>query len=275
VGLGRTVLDRFLLVKPLARGGVSLVYEAVDTSRMQPAAVKVLSPELARNRRHWQAARQEPLIMERLRHPTVPMVYDYGNAFVGGAAEVPCMAMELLTGAPLTGLLASHGPMPWRSAVEVAAMIAEMLAVAHRRGIVHRDLTPDNVMFTTEGVKIIDFGLASLRPESTRMSRWLRPDAGGNECHPPHDVYALGVLLCQMLTGRSPYPGGGPMLRPAATPVLNVPGIPRSVADLCRWCMAKRPGDRPTSATVALALWAELLPADATHYAPVAHSRFA
>ena len=278
MGLGRTVLDRYILVKPLGRGGVSLVYEAVDLDEMNHVAVKLLAPAFARNPRTCQAARLEPLIMGRLRHPSVPKVYAHGDARLGvndlgikaqhhglldfgssprgwdGAVTMPCMAMELLNGVSLARRLAV-GPLPWRVAVEHAAMVAEMLAVAHRRGIAHRDLTPLNVMLTTEGVKIIDFGLAALT-----ISPALHRETS-------QDVYALGVLLYQMLTGRSPYPAAAHdpafasarTLRPAPTPVFAGLEIPRSVADLCRHCMAKRPTDRPGSADAAIALWSALM----------------
>ncbi len=304
VGLGRTVLDRYILVKPLGRGGVSLVYEAVDLDQMRPVAVKMLAPAFARNPRTCQAARLEPLIMPRLRHPSVPKVYGFGEARLGvadlginadlargdleaaldlalgakldaslnaslgadldlwrratrgwdGAVAMPCIAMELLNGVSLARRLAT-GPLPWRGAVEIAAMVAEMLAVAHRRGIAHRDLTPLNVMLTTDGVKIIDFGLAAL----------IGAPAAHRETS--QDVYALGVLLYQMLTGRSPYPAAAHdpafasarLTRPAPTPVLAGLGVPRAVADLCRHCMAKRPADRPDSSDAAIALWSALM----------------
>jgi serine/threonine protein kinase len=271
VGLGRTVLDRFTLTKPLGRGGVSLVYEAVDLDRMLPVAVKVLAPAFASNARTCQAARQEPIIMQRLRHPSVPKVYGFGDAhldaqfgafadvpsFAGkrfgsdGAVAMPCVVMELLDGVSLAKRL-GVGPLPWRVAVETAATIAEMLGVAHRRGIAHRDLTALNVMLTSDGVKIIDFGLATVLgspPFAPEMAR---------------DVYALGVLLYQMLTGRSPYPSASNVadvrvVRPAPTPVLSGFGIPHKVAELCRDCMAKRVADRPQSADAAIALWAALI----------------
>ncbi|MFD0581361.1 protein kinase domain-containing protein [Dactylosporangium darangshiense] len=141
-----------------------------------------------------------------------------------------------------------RGPLPWPRAVEIAASIAEMLAVAHRRGIAHRDLTADNVMLTTAGVKIIDFGLAL---------PFAHPSAGRDQQAPAWDVYALGVLLYHMLTGRSPHAPGARLLQAAPTPVVLTPGLPRSVAELCRKCMAKRPDERPESAEVALSLWAE------------------
>src|SRR6185312_12415214 len=88
VGLGRTVLDRFTLTKALGHGGVSLVYEAVDLDRMLPVAVKVLAPAFATNTRTCQAARQEPIIMQRLRHPSVPKVYGFGDAQLGAFEDV-------------------------------------------------------------------------------------------------------------------------------------------------------------------------------------------
>ena len=147
IELGRRVLERFLLVRPIARGGMSLVYEAVDLEQLRPAAVKVLAPTFAKNGRACHAARREPLLMQRMRHPTVPKIFGYGELDTG-RATVPCVAMELLNGVPLTKRLA-EGPLPWQHAVEIAASVAELLAVAHRRGIAHRDLTADNVMLTT------------------------------------------------------------------------------------------------------------------------------
>ena len=240
------MLERFLLVRPIARGGMSLVYEAVDLEQLRPAAVKVLAPAFASNGRAVHSARREPLLMQRMRHPTVPKIFGYGELDIG-RASVPCVAMELLNGVPLTKRLA-EGALPWQHAVEIAASVAELLAVAHRRGIAHRDLTADNVMLTTAGVKIIDFGLAV---------PFAHPAASRAGEAPAWDVYALGVLLYQMLTGRSPSTPGARLLQPVATPVLLAPGLPRSVAELCRQCMAKRPADRPDSATVALSLWAE------------------
>ena len=241
------MLDRYLLVRPIARGGMSLVYEAFDLEQIKPAAVKVLAPAFATNTRACHAARREPHLMQRMRHPTVPKVFAYGDIEAEDGATVPGVAMELLNGVPLTTRLA-EGRMPWTQAVEIAASIAEMLAVAHRRGIAHRDLTADNVMLTTAGVKIIDFGLAV---------PYAHPSSVRTEHAPAWDVYALGVLLYHMLTGRSPHAPGARLLQAAPTPVVVVPGLPRSVAELCRQCMAKRPDERPDSAALALSLWAE------------------
>ncbi|GAA4245698.1 hypothetical protein GCM10022255_014100 [Dactylosporangium darangshiense] len=246
IEVGRRVLDRYLLVRPIARGGMSLVYEAVDLEQIRPVALKILAPAFAANTRACHAARREPHLMQRMRHPTVPKVFAFGEVDVD-AVSVPAVAMELLNGVPLATRLA-EGPLPWPRAVEIAASIAEMLAVAHRRGIAHRDLTADNVMLTTAGVKIIDFGLAL---------PFAHPSAGRDQQAPAWDVYALGVLLYHMLTGRSPHAPGARLLQAAPTPVVLTPGLPRSVAELCRKCMAKRPDERPESAEVALSLWAE------------------
>jgi serine/threonine-protein kinase len=246
IEVGRRVLERYLLVRPIARGGMSLVYEAVDLERIRPAAIKVLAPTFASNTKACYSARREPHLMQRMRHPTVPKVFAYGEIEAQGVS-VPAVAMELLNGVPLATRL-GEGPVPWQEAVEIAASIAELLAVAHRRGIAHRDLTADNVMLTTAGVKIIDFGLAV---------PFAHPSASRVEHAPAWDVYALGVLLYHMLTGRSPHAPGARLLQAAPTPVVLTPGLPRSVAELCRQCMAKRPGERPDSAAVALALWSE------------------
>jgi serine/threonine protein kinase len=246
IEVGRRLLDRYLLVRPIARGGMSWVYEAVDLEQIRPAAVKILAPTFAGNVRACHAARREPHLMQRMRHPTVPKIFAYGDVEADGVS-VPAVAMELLNGVPLATRLA-EGRLPWQHAVEVAASIAELLAVAHRRGIAHRDLTADNVMLTTAGVKIIDFGLAV---------PFAHPAAVRVEHAPAWDVYALGVLLYHMLTGRSPHAPGARLLQAAPTPVVLTPGLPRSVAELCRQCMAKRPDERPESAAVAMSLWAE------------------
>lgn len=280
VRMGTPLLGRYVVIQPIGRGGVSMVYQAVDTRSPRTLAVKILSPMLAGDDRARANVKREALITERLRHPSVPKVYDYGDAPLPDGTIVPYVVMELLTGVPLADRLAA-GRLPWPEAVAIAATVADVLAVAHRRGVVHRDLTAMNIMMTAVGPKIIDFGLATatngdprgrapaiLRPAVRRVTVPRHPVTVTSADHPADDVYALGVLLYQMLTGGSPYPTSTPTTYLAAgrfrciapTPVLTVPGLPREVADLTRRCMTKRRADRPSSVDIALDLWAILAP---------------
>ena len=275
--MGTAILRRYVLIGAIGQGGVSTVYSAVDARRGRKLAVKVLAPALADDAAARDDVRREALITDRLRHPGVPRVFEYGEAPLPDGTVVPYVVLELLSGVPLTDLLAD-GPLDWPEAVRIAATAADVLAVAHRRGVVHRDLTARNVMVTPVGVKIIDFGLATAALHSGETG--ARPVVVGAQdrhpgppshpktafARPADDVYSLGTLLYEMLTGESPYPpavaatilaaGRAPQLAP--TPVLAVPGLPAGVRDLVRACMAKTAGDRPPSADVALALWAVL-----------------
>jgi serine/threonine-protein kinase len=267
--MGTAIVGRYVLMGPVGYGGMSVVYQAVDTFRGSRAAVKLLSATFADDPYVRERVRQEALITNRLRHPSVPKVYDFGDAPLPDGRTVPYVAMELLSGAILAGRLAG-GALPWPEAVEVAATIADVLAIAHRRGVVHRDLNPANIMLTGSGPKIIDFGEATtIEATSVLAHRQPVPRRRVSSAPlPSDDVYALGVLLYQMLTGRSPYQTSSTDAQPAdpqlhaarlrhvaPTPVLLVPGLPRAVAEVCRDCMAKLPGDRPTAAQVAIALW--------------------
>src|SRR5918997_2472326 len=158
--MGTAILRRYVLTGAIGHGGVSTVYSAVDARRGRLLAVKVLAPTLANDPHACDDVRREALITDRLRHPSVPRVFEYGEAPLPDGTVVPYVVLELLTGVPLTDLLA-RGPLAWAEAVRIAATAADVLAVAHRRGVVHRDLTARNIMVTPAGIKIIDFGLAT------------------------------------------------------------------------------------------------------------------
>jgi len=275
--MGTAILRRYVLIGAIGQGGVSTVYSAVDARQGRKLAVKVLAPSLADDPQAREDVRREALITDRLRHPSVPRVFEYGEAPLPDGSVVPYVVLELLAGVPLTERLA-RGRLEWPEAVRIAATAADVLAVAHRRGVVHRDLTARNVMVSPAGIKIIDFGLATAavrtgdsgaHPVVIRRGA-ARADGPALPSHPKtafarpsDDVYTLGVLLYEMLTGRSPYPpaiaavilAAGRVGHLAPTPVLAIPGLPPPLRDLVRACMAKRPEDRPRSAAVALNLW--------------------
>lgn len=268
--LGTAFLRRYVVLGPIGHGGVSVVYKALDVAQGRKVAIKVLDPTLAGGSYASQRVRREALITDRIRHPAVPRIHEYGDAPLPDGTVLPYVVMELVTGTVLSTLL-ERAPLGWLDAVRVAAHVADVLAVAHRRGVVHRDLSPANIMVGPDGVRIIDFGVAITVPTNQAdAGPFVLPPpelpandfAGAGE--PADDVYALGVLLYHMITGRSPYgtagsapiASGGDLRWIAPTPVLAVPGLPRQVAEICRRCMAKQPANRPDAATVALDLWA-------------------
>src|SRR4051812_8141859 len=274
--MGPAILRRYVLLGAIGQGGVSTVYSAVDARRGREVAGKVLAPTLADNPDARDDVRREALITDRPRHPSVPRVFEYGEgpppARTGGAYVV----LELLAGVPLAKRLV-RGSLDWPEAARIAATAADVLAVAHRRGVVHRDLTARNIMITRDGVKIIDFGLATaalrnaesaphpiiVRGDRSRLSQPKLSHPKTTFARPSDDVYTLGVLLYEMIPGRSPYPpavaativAAGRVAHLAPTPVLAVPGLPPPIPDLVRSCMAKNAEERPRSAAVALDLW--------------------
>ncbi|WBB74334.1 serine/threonine-protein kinase [Micromonospora sp. WMMD1128] len=260
--------ERYRLVEQLGAGGMSVVWRGYDEVLGRQVAVKVLASRLASDKAFRHRIRVEAQAAARLCHPNITNVYDYGESVQVGLT-VPYVVMELVDGGPLSGRLGRDGQLPWREALTIGAEVASALATAHARGVVHRDVTPGNVMLTPNGVKVVDFGISALVGESDKgpdgallgTPAYLAPERLDNgHVSPATDVYAVGLLLYRMLTGRLPWQASTTteMLRAHMyrdpDPMPPVPGLPAPVADLVHRCLAKRPEDRPVTAEVARTL---------------------
>ncbi|KAB2353026.1 serine/threonine-protein kinase, partial [Actinomadura montaniterrae] len=245
VAPGDRLGERYLLEAPLGAGGMATVWRATDQVLDRAVAVKVPADgwpeELGRR------LRQEAKAAAGLAHPSITGVYDYGEDDItprtGRFAQrrrVPYVVMELLDGETLAARLA-RGPMPWREAAGVCARIADALAAAHAAGVVHRDIKPANVFLTPVGVKVLDFGIAFTGTSGGPVlgtPAYVAPELlTGAEPGPSADVFSLGVVLNQALTGEAPAPDVG------ALP----DGVPAEVAELCRRCLDEDPGARPAA----------------------------
>ncbi len=257
---------RYRLLERLGSGGMSAVHRAYDEVLERDVAVKVLVASDANAR---QRIRGEAKAAARLSHPHVTSVYDYGESALE-AAEVPFVVMELLGGHTLEHRLVV-GPLPPRAGLRVCAEVASALAAAHEQGLVHRDIKPGNVMLTPTGAKVLDFGIAAAAgaPEIDFEGRllgtpaYLAPERlQAGEVLPASDVYALGLLLHRVLTGRLPWPPKAQtgMLRAQThvepDPLPPIDGVPPEVHRLYRWCLAGDPADRPSAADAARILLA-------------------
>ncbi|MFE9184631.1 protein kinase [Micromonospora haikouensis] len=260
--------ERYRLVEQLGAGGMSVVWRGYDEVLGRQVAVKVLASRLASDRAFRHRLRAEAQAAARLCHPNITNVYDYGESEQVGLT-VPYVVMELVDGGPLSARLGRDGTLSWREAVTIGAEVTSALATAHARGVVHRDVTPGNVMLTSTGVKVVDFGISALAGESEKGAEgtllgtpaYLAPERLDNgQVSPATDVYALGLLLYRMLTGRLPWQASTTtqMLRAhmyaEPEPMPDVPGLPVEVAELVHRCLAKRPEDRPATAEVARTL---------------------
>ncbi|MFK3983195.1 serine/threonine-protein kinase [Micromonospora sp. NPDC050397] len=274
---GVLLARRYRLIDQIGAGGMSVIWRARDEVLDRMIAIKVLAASLAADAKFRDMVREEARAAAQLVHPHVTSVHDYGEEIAPDGTVTAFVVMELLTGEELERRLLD-GPLPWAEAVEICAQVAEALAEAHELGIVHRDITPSNIMMTAVGAKVLDFGIATRigapdedeDGETFGTPAYVAPERlDGTPAQPATDTYSLGVLLYETLTGRVPYPAETwddltEALR-ADQPVpslATVPGLPRTVADACSRCLARDPADRPSTREIAELLRGQLLAAE-------------
>ncbi len=264
---GRLLHGRYRLVAPIARGGMSEVWEGVDDVLTRPIAVKVLHPHLAADEGFQERFRREAIAAARLAHRNVVATFDTGED--DGIAFI---VMELIRGRTLRALLEEQGALPAALVRDIGLQVAEALQHAHQAGLVHRDVKPANVLVcdgerdSPVQVKVADFGIARAAAHDGAdltqpgallgTAKYLSPEqVQGGEPGPRSDVYALGVVLYELVTGRPPFAAATEMATAMAhvhteplTPRQLRAGIPRSLeAVVCR-AMAKDPDARYATA---------------------------
>ncbi|HEU4347365.1 MAG TPA: protein kinase [Actinoplanes sp.] len=258
--------NRYRLVERLGAGGMSVVWRAFDEVLGRQVAVKVLPPSTSADPSFRRRLRAEAQAAARLSHPHITNVYDYGEATTVDGEPVPYVVMELVDGESLAAVLARVRRLPWPAAVRICAEVSAALAAAHSRGIVHRDVTPANVMLTPTGAKVVDFGISALigendiDPDGSLLGTpaYLAPERlEGGQVSPATDVYAVGLLIYRTLIGQLPWDVGTTtaLLRAhqytEPEPLPPVEGLPDEVSDLVERCLEKHPDDRPSSADLA------------------------
>jgi serine/threonine-protein kinase len=249
--------DRYRLVDHLARGGMADVYAASDEVLGRRVAVKMLHANYATDEAFVQRFRREAQAAANLTHPNIVSIYDTGKD--GGNYFI---VMELVEGRTLRDVVRSEGPLLPRRAAEIASEVAAALAVAARGGLAHRDVKPGNILLTDTGsVKVTDFGIARAWDDSEELTRtgavigtatYFSPEqAQGRPADGRSDLYALGVVLFEMLTGRPPFSGETPVSvayqhvsETATVPSTTNPDVPPELDAIVMRALQKNPADR-------------------------------
>jgi len=256
--IGRVVGTNYRILEKIGEGGMGAVYRAVDQMLERDVALKAIRPELSREPDIVERFRSEAKALARIHHPAIANVYSF---FYEG--EELFLAMEFVRGRPLSRVLA-EGPIPWERAIALLGSAMAGIQVAHDTGIVHRDLKPENLMVTGASdsgtIKVMDFGIARVMGSGhlTRTGllvgtlRYMSPEQiRGEEVDGRSDIYALGAVLYEMLTGRPPFEGASDwaVLRaqiedsPRA-PSEKIPTLPWWIDRAVLKALAKTPAER-------------------------------
>lgn len=254
-------LGSFKIEEILGAGAMGVVYRAVHESTGRVAAVKVIINDQGGKGTPYERFQRESAILQQFRHPNIVRLLAVGR-FQGRSY----FAMEYVAGTTLDHMINENSPLPWRQVIDLGIQLCDALHYAHERGIVHRDLKPSNLMVTPEGqLKLTDFGIAK-DLEATALTApgktigtvaYMSPEQirGSTEVSHKIDLYALGVVLYEMLTGKTPFRGNSAIvlmnahiheIPPRASD--KVSDIPKALDDLIPALMAKTPSERPWDA---------------------------
>ena len=268
--LRAALAGRYVIQRELGGGGMSRVFLATETALGRKGVVKVFPPELAvalsadRFRREIQLAAS-------LQHPhIVPLLAAGETPDAGSAKALLYYTMPLVEGESLRARLERHGELPVPECIRILRDVADALSYAHRHGVVHRDIKPDNVLLSDHHAMVTDFGVAKALDEATEHASltatglalgtpaYMAPEQAAADPHTDHraDIYALGVVGYEMLAGRPPFSGRSPqavvaaqMTQPVPPLIQARPSVPRPLAALVMRCLEKRPADRWQSAS--------------------------
>ncbi|WP_051393728.1 serine/threonine-protein kinase [Glycomyces arizonensis] len=280
----RVIADRYELARPIGAGGMGRVWQGTDVRLGREVAVKVVRPDLLDGPQRAEAAarfRREARVTAQIAHPGVPAIFDAG---IDEATDELYLVMAYLPGLSLRDLLDESGPLPADWSAAIGAQLASVLAAAHARQVIHRDLKPANIIVGTDGrVSVVDFGIAAiLEGDPTRLTatgdkpgtlNYMAPEQiRARPAGPAADLYALGALLYEMVTGERLFAGRGSAyevqtahLEETPAPVRrHRPELPSEFGDLVGHLLRKEPGERPGGAAgvyLALAGVLERLPA--------------
>jgi serine/threonine protein kinase len=262
-------VDRYLLLDLIGQGGMGRVYLARDTRLNRPVALKILSAERLSKPRAIARFEREARVGARLQHENLVRIYDFGES-----KGRRYLVMEYIEGKTIATLISEQGPMPPATAARLVRQVALGLDHAHRKGLIHRDVNPANILVTHDGTaKLADLGLAIAPAEEDRVTRdgamvgtfdYIAPEQARNSraADARSDIYSLGCTIYHMIAGRVPFPGpslpekllGHQSIEP--TPLCPmVGGLPEELSDIVQRMMKKRPDERyATPLQVALAL---------------------
>lgn len=253
--VGDILDDRYRIDTPIARGGMSTVYRCVDLRLGRQVAAKVMHDTYLDDPVFRSRFQREARSMAQLNHPNLVNVYDFSST-----AEHAFLIMELITGGTLRELLADRGPMPPHAAAAVMRAVLTGLSVAHDKGLIHRDLKPDNILISADHrVKLADFGLVRAVAESERTSdqivgtvSYLSPEqVDGAVIGPESDVYSAGIVLFELLTGTLPFRGDTQLAHAmqrlhadVPAPSTRIEGVPKLFDELVAAATHRAPKER-------------------------------
>lgn len=253
----RMLGERYRIIRSLAQGGMARVFLAEDTRLQRQVAVKLIHPHLAADHSFLERFQREAVLAANLNHPNLVNIFDQGTD-----SGSPFLVMEYVAGRTLRDVLNEFGAIPQAKVVGLLEQILQGLSAAHRAGIVHGDIKPENVLLADDGrIKLSDFGLARPVATSTReqligTAAYIAPETvTTGQSDKRADIYAVGILAYELLTSKQPFNGADAATVAAQharesvpAPSEIVPGLARQVDELVLWCTEPNPDDRPDDA---------------------------